>query len=93
MINTVRGLKVKVTYGSEQKYSKKHMFMEKRRGYPSARKVACVEGGKEVPRWWCPPFYLAPFAHSKGSSNGGPDSALSDGHLHQHPQLRCIGVA
>lgn len=40
-----------------------------------------------------PPFYLAPFAHSKGSSNGGPDSALSDGHLHQHPQLRCIGVA
>lgn len=33
-----------------------------------------------------PPFYLAPFAIPKGLQTAGPGSALSDGHLHWHPE-------
>lgn len=52
MINTVGALKVKVEYGSEQKYSKKHMVMKKKERQSVSPQGACVEGGKEVPSWW-----------------------------------------
>lgn len=62
MINTVGGLKVKVTYGSEQKHSKKHIFMGKKgEAIRQPARLRCIEGGKEVPRrrWWYSPVLLS----------------------------------
>lgn len=60
--------RLKVTYNSQQK---SQVEVHRKETIPHWARRARVE---EVPRWWCPPFYLAPFTHSTGSPNGGPGS-------------------
>lgn len=62
-------------------------------GYPTLGKAGTHRRGTEMV---VSPVLLSAvyaFQRARGPPNGGPGSALSDGHLHWHPQGRCcIGV-